>query len=237
MKILALDTALGACSAAVQIDRRVIAFDHQIQQRGHAETLAPMVQRVMREAGLRIPDLDRIAVTVGPGTFTGLRVGLAAARGFSVASDVGLVGVTTLDALAAGAAERLAADDTWRSIVAVIDARRGEVYRRTFRRVANPPGFEATGAAEVVALDQIASQLPEGPGLFVGTGARSAFDQLGDRQADFSCPDVPDQPDARNVAMLGCLGEPPVPGQAPAPLYLRKPDAKLPAARQAATSP
>ncbi|MFL6689772.1 MAG: tRNA (adenosine(37)-N6)-threonylcarbamoyltransferase complex dimerization subunit type 1 TsaB, partial [Alphaproteobacteria bacterium] len=77
MKILAVDTALGACSVAVLSDKQVLSHRYEIMDRGHAEALAPMVQRAMQDAGLSFADLERLAVTTGPGTFTGQRVGLA----------------------------------------------------------------------------------------------------------------------------------------------------------------
>src|SRR5262245_38003735 len=83
MLILALDTALGACAAAVLDTRanKMIAMESQAMKRGHAEALMPLVARVMKESGLPFAALDRVAVTTGPGSFTGLRVGLSAARG------------------------------------------------------------------------------------------------------------------------------------------------------------
>src|SRR5581483_6071346 len=100
MKILAADTALGACSAAIIDDERVLAHRFLPMQRGHAETLAPMVEEAMREAGLSFSALDRLAVTTGPGTFTGQRVGLAFMRGLKLALRKPLAGITTMSAMA-----------------------------------------------------------------------------------------------------------------------------------------
>ena len=88
MKILAFDTALNACSVAIADDGQVLAHTHEKRRRGHAETLLPMIEDEMKKAGITYEDLDLLAVTVGPGTFTGLRIGLAAARGISIASRV-----------------------------------------------------------------------------------------------------------------------------------------------------
>jgi len=124
MKILAVDTALGACSAAVLQDDRSCAHRFVAMERGHAEVLAPMVQEAMAEAGLAFADLDRLAVTTGPGTFTGQRVGLAFMRGLRIALKRPLIGITTLEAMAAAAMTETAA-----SHAAVLhDARRSEVY-------------------------------------------------------------------------------------------------------------
>ena len=100
MKILAVDTALGACSAAVLSDGHVLSQEHELMLRGHAEALAPMVQRVMTAAGISFRALQRVGVTTGPGTFTGQRVGLAFARALGVALKVPVVGTTTLHAMA-----------------------------------------------------------------------------------------------------------------------------------------
>src|SRR5580698_1696827 len=124
MRILAVDTALGACSAAIIEDGKTLAHRFVVMERGHAEAVAPMVEDVMREAALDFPALDRLAVTTGPGTFTGQRVGLAFMRGLRVALKKPLAGITTLDAMAAAAM-----DESKLSRAAVLhDAKRGEVY-------------------------------------------------------------------------------------------------------------
>ncbi len=103
MLILAIDTALDACAAAVldTTTSKVIALESQAMKRGHAEALMPLIARVMKESGVAFDALDRIAVTTGPGSFTGLRVGLSAARGIGLAAGKPVVGVTTLSAYAA----------------------------------------------------------------------------------------------------------------------------------------
>ncbi len=124
MIILGLDTALGACSVALLADGRTLAHDHRDKLRGHAEALAPMVETLMREAGLGFSQLDRIAVTTGPGTFTGQRVGLAFARALRLALNKPAIGVTTLDAMAAEALTKQRVP--W--ALAAADAKRGEIY-------------------------------------------------------------------------------------------------------------
>src|SRR6201996_9053470 len=126
MLILAIDTALEACSACV-LDTsasKVIALESQPMARGHAEALMPLIARVMDEAGIAFTALDRIAVTTGPGSFTGLRVGLSAARGLALAADKPLVGVTTLSAYAAAAVS----DNDTPPVISAIDARHDQVY-------------------------------------------------------------------------------------------------------------
>src|SRR5215475_11489625 len=103
MKLLAVDTALGACSVALLEDGNVLAHVFEPMDRGHAERLAPMVDQAMKHARVDFAALDRLAVTVGPGTFTGQRVGLAFMRGLRLVLKIPLIGVTTLEVMAAAA--------------------------------------------------------------------------------------------------------------------------------------
>src|SRR5262245_54986954 len=126
MLILAIDTALDACAAAVlDTDRNeVIAQESQAMKRGHAEALMPLVSRVMKESGVAFAALDRIASTTGPGSFTGLRVGLSAARGIGLAAGKPVVGITTLTAYAAPHVS----EHGEHPIISAIDARHDHVY-------------------------------------------------------------------------------------------------------------
>src|SRR6476619_4589881 len=130
MRVLAIDTALEACSVAVLDTSRADQRVHESvpMQRGHAEALMPLVARVLERAQIDFAALDRIAVTTGPGSFTGLRVGIAAARGIALATGKPAIGLTTL---AAFAAPFIAADDTLPVVVA-IDARHDHVYLQVF---------------------------------------------------------------------------------------------------------
>src|SRR5246127_3907919 len=129
MRVLAIDTALEACSAAVfDTNRGIAASETRGMARGHAEQLMPLVARVMNKAGLEFADLDRIAVTTGPGSFTGLRVGISAARGIALAAGKPAVWLSTL----AGFAAPLIADDDSMQVVAAIDARHEQVYLQIF---------------------------------------------------------------------------------------------------------
>jgi len=103
VKILAVDTALGACSAALLDGDKILAHSFETMDRGHAERLAPMVEETMKQAGMAFAALERLAVTTGPGTFTGQRVGLAFMRGLRLALKRPLTGLTTLETIAAGA--------------------------------------------------------------------------------------------------------------------------------------
>src|SRR6266446_10403812 len=126
MLILAIDTALDACAAAV-LDtgaNKLIAEESQAMKRGHAEALMPLIARVMKASGVAFAALDRIAVTTGPGSFTGLRVGLSAARGIALAAGKPVVGVTTLTAYAAP----VVSEHGEHPVIAAIDARHDHLY-------------------------------------------------------------------------------------------------------------
>src|ERR1700728_3592982 len=126
MLILAIDTTLDACAACV-LDTdaaRLIAQESQAMKRGHAEALMPLMARVIRQAGIAFAAVDRIAVTTGPGSFTGLRVGLSAARGIGLAANKPVVGVTTLTAYAAPVVSQNAEPP----VISAIDARHDQVY-------------------------------------------------------------------------------------------------------------
>jgi tRNA threonylcarbamoyladenosine biosynthesis protein TsaB len=221
VKILACDTALGALSAAVLDGERVRAHEFTEMVRGHAEALAPMVERVMRDAGLQFRDLERLAVTTGPGTFTGQRVGLAFMRAVSLALKVPLIGMTTLDAMAAEAVSRKPAK--W--AVAVADAKRGEVYIGAMGTGGNAiPEPALMPFAEAISTIEKASHTSGAP-VLAGTAAEAVLASLRERGMEATDSGVR-QPDAVFVAHLAATR--PIPDAPPKPLYLRAPDAKLP---------
>ena len=219
MKILAIDTATAACSAALLGDGVIIAARHVAMLRGHAGALLPMVEEVMAEADVAYDALDLIAATVGPGAFTGLRVGLAAARGLALAGGLPIIGVTTLEALAHAVED----GSGERSVVAVLNARREEVYYQAYDAKLAPLGPPRVGAAEMV-------DLPDGPVLLVGDGAAllpAARD--GNRSDVEIMPGV--LPDAAVVAAIAAARFDPAapPESPPEPLYLRSSGARTPA--------
>ncbi len=230
MRILALDTALGACSVALVEDGTIRARRYQDRTRGHAEVLMDLVSEVEDEAGFCSLDCDRLAVTVGPGTFTGLRVSLAAARGLALATGLALVGVTTLQAIAAGAKVDNIVEGG--QVIALLDAKRGEVYGQIFAGgpevtpITQPLVLTHERAEALVrhALDQNTSG--EGPVVLVGTGASLIAERIG-AAALASVSDAPVQPDAAIIAKLAAMVSDPA-SAPPVPLYLRDPDAKLP---------
>lgn len=205
MIVLALDTCLFACSAAVVRDGELLARRIDPMARGHQERLAPLVQEVMAEAGLGFEALDRIGVTVGPGSFTGLRVGLAFAKGLSAALSIPAVGVGSLEALAQPFSGR---------VLAVLDAKRGQVYLQAFEDGA------ALSAPDALPLEIAAARVAEfAPQVMVGTGA-----PLLAAVRPAARIEPLDHTDPLAVALVAAARAP-VP---PRPLYLRAPDAKLP---------
>lgn len=208
--ILALDTCLTACSAALLDGETVLAARSEAMPRGHQERLAPLVQELMAEAGVGFPALTRIGVTVGPGSFTGLRVGLAFAKGLSSALSIPCVGVGALEALAFGQPG---------FVVAVIDARREQVYVQMFGDGVALMAPDALAAADAAA--RLAELYHGGPATLIGSGAPLLAPALPSASVL-----TPDGPDPVAVARLAQRG--PDPLKPPRPLYLRAPDAKLP---------
>ncbi len=217
MLILAIDTALDACAAAV-LDTgsgKLIAQASQPMKRGHAEALMPLIAVVMKEAGLPFAALDRIAVTTGPGSFTGLRVGLSAARGIALAAEKPVVGLTTLSAYAAP----VVSENGGHPIISAIDARHDQVY---FQAVSGDgsPLVEPKVAPIAEALE--ASRL--GAPYLVGNAAAILAARW---PADALPPVKVDAQAAPDIAWVAWLGAAADPSTAPArPFYLRAPDAK-----------
>ena len=227
MKVLAFDSSAAACSAAVRDgDGGLLAHRFESLARGHAERLMPMLRAVMAEAGLAFAELDLIAVTTGPGSFTGIRVGLAAARGLALASGLPLLGITAFEAVAAAVPP---AERRGELLMVAIDSRRADLFIQSF--AADGCALSAPAA---LAPEALADALPAGALVFAGDGAARARDALGalGRAAILAAADGP--PDAADIARLalarwrpGTLPPPPL------PLYLRAPDAAMPGPRRA----
>lgn len=217
MRLLAVDTALGACSCAIVDDARVLAHRFEVMERGHAERLAPMVDETMRGSSLAFSDLQRLAVTTGPGTFTGQRIGLAFARGLRVALKIPLTGITTLEAMATAAIAETGAEYA----VAIHDAKRNEVYFELLRD--DETIIRATIATFEDALAAISDATHKSKLAFAGTAAEAAAIKYEGEAILTSIR----QPDALWVARIALTRE--GSNEAPKPLYLRPPDAKLPA--------
>lgn len=226
MKILAFDTALNACSVAVADGTTILAQSHEKRRRGHAEALMPMIEAQLQEAGFGYGDLDLIAVTVGPGTFTGLRIGLAAARGIGVAAKKPVIGITTLEALAAAVPFPAT---NGRPVIATADARRGEVYIQAFKRLEQGEIISPLSAPAAIRIEQALATLDTEQAILVGSGAPLLGSMPNFDSGKYSILDLSDDPDAVELVHLAVARGLPADGlPPPAPLYLRAPDAKLP---------
>jgi tRNA threonylcarbamoyl adenosine modification protein YeaZ len=217
MRVLAIDTALEACSAAVlDSDRQaVMASETLIMQRGHAEALMPLIARVMDGAAVEFKELDRIAVTTGPGSFTGLRVGISAARGLALAADKPVIGLTTL---AAFAAPHIAEDDTL-PVVAAIDARHDNVYLQIFG-----PRGRTLVAPRVASLREAVRAAVTDPSRIVGSAAKLIAAAWPKTEPPPTTVDQRGAPDIGWIARLAAAADE---GHgSPRPLYLRAPDAQ-----------
>jgi tRNA threonylcarbamoyladenosine biosynthesis protein TsaB len=217
MRVLAIDTALGACSVAV-LDTSiatVVASESSIMSRGHAEAIMPMIARVMDESGIDFASLDRIAVTTGPGSFTGLRVGISAARGIALATGRPAIGLSTLSGFAA---PHIAEDDT-KSVVAVVDARHDHVYLQVFG-----PGGRTLVPPRIAPLREALRAAMSGTARIVGNAADLLAASWSEAQ---SPPTLVEQRAAPDIGWVARLGAAAMEGHGPPkPLYLRAPDAQ-----------
>jgi tRNA threonylcarbamoyladenosine biosynthesis protein TsaB len=217
MLLLAIDTALDACAAAV-LDTgtsKLIAVESQAMKRGHAEALMPLIGRVMQQASLPFAALDRIAVTTGPGSFTGLRVGLSAARGLALAAGKPAVGLTTLSAYAAP----IVSDSGEDPVISAIDARHDQVYFQVVSGNGSSLVRPRVGKIE----EALAASRFGAPHL-VGNAARILADRW---PKDAAAPVKVDAQPAPDIAWVAWLGAAVSPDTAPArPFYLRAVDAK-----------
>lgn len=204
MRVLVIDTALDACTAAVFEEGRALGLRSEAMARGHSERLGGFVRDAVAEAGGGFEALDRIGVTVGPGSFTGLRVGLAFAQGLGAALGLPVVGVSTLAALARSA------DGGQGTTAAVIDARRGQVYLQLFEA-----GHPAS-APEAVSLEDAIARLTDRSWRITGSGATLVGGEVSTVTA----------PDPAALAALTVALDPA--NHPPRPLYLRAPDATPP---------
>jgi tRNA threonylcarbamoyladenosine biosynthesis protein TsaB len=230
MTILAFDTTFDACSVCVARDGDVLASALERFETGHAERLVPMIDEVMERAGVTFGDLDRIAVTVGPGTFTGTRIGVAAARGLALATGIATIGVSSLAVMAGVVADALAAADAGAGslgasladaeLAIAVDARRGEVYAQLF----DIAGHETKSLPRLLSVEDAALLGGNTPLLIAGSGAAAvaAAAAHNGRVAVACLPRL--LPDATALARIAAGL---VATDAPLlPLYLRAPDAK-----------
>ena len=223
MKVLAVDTSLAACSAAIRIDGVLAARRYTVPGTGHAEILLPMMEQVRSDCGLEYRELDLLAVTVGPGTFTGVRAGIAAIRGIALVTGTPALALGTLHALAAGAvAGGIASPD--QAIFVAVDARRDEVYFQAFGAGAVPVGEPSIGTlADVTAL------IPH-QALVIGSGA-PLLAKIANNERKLRASPGSELPDAGIVAALAeTLARRPEfrVTEAPTPRYVRPPHVRPP---------
>lgn len=232
MRVLGLDTATTGCSAALWEDGIVVARRFEEMETGQTERLNPMIAEVMAESGTAFPALAAVGVTLGPGAFTGLRIGLATARAISLGCRVPAIGVTTFAALARAVP---ASERAGRRLLVAVNGKRRDVFVQCFDSGDRPLG--EAGALDPASLPDA---LPAGPLLIAGDGAPALKRAVGgaaggqdgaDARLRFSSALGP--PDAAHVAALAAAAAQggTSAGKAPLrPVYIRPPDARLPAA-------
>jgi tRNA threonylcarbamoyl adenosine modification protein YeaZ len=217
MRVLAIDTALAACSAAVLDTERggIAASETLAMTRGHAEALMPLIARVMDLANIEFSELDRIAVTTGPGSFTGLRVGIAASRGIALAAGKPAIGLSTLASFAAP----LITEDDSTNVVAAIDARHDQVYLQVFGA-----GGRTLVAPRIATLHDAARAAMTGPARIVGSAAAQVVAAW---PKGVEPPLQVEHRGAPDIGWIARLGAAAADGSGPPkPLYLRAPDAR-----------
>ncbi len=205
--LLAFDTATHAVTVALHDGDDVVAESTVVDALRHGELLAPGIAHVLDQAGVGVRDLTRIAVGVGPGPFTGLRVGIVTARTMAAVLSVPVVGVCTLDVVAAA----VRADG--QPFMVATDARRKEVYWATYDGAGRRLTWPAVDKPQTVAFDGPVAG--HGPVLY---------------RDDFPSPTAPEFPNAGDLARLAAAGDDWI--VAPEPLYLRRPDVAEPMPRK-----
>jgi tRNA threonylcarbamoyladenosine biosynthesis protein TsaB len=216
LRVLAIDTALSACSVCVlQAGAEPLAQETILMDRGHAEALLPMIDRVASQVEGGFASLDRVAVTVGPGSYTGLRIGIAAARAIGLAAGIPVVGVATLSAFLAP----LMAGKGSGVLAAAVDAKHGQIYVQVIAA-----GGRTIIAPSLMAVRDVVRLLGSGPVSVSGSGSPLLAGEAWSHGIETHVAEASLAPDVAWVARLGGLADP---AQAlPKPLYLRGPDAK-----------
>ncbi len=221
MTTLAFDTCFAACSAAATWhtpDGVAGAYRFERLLRGHAERLTPMIGEVMAEAPFDYREIARIVVTTGPGTFTGQRVGIAAARALALATGAPIGTLSSLAVMAYTAAHDIPAEVAGQVLAVAVDARRDEIYFQCFEG----PGWTPLGAPALVAPSDAARRLAGRSAIAVGSGAELVAAAARDRGHVVPARLAELMPDVRHVPDAAVAAGP----ERPRPLYLRPPDAK-----------
>ena len=186
-RIFSIETSTAVLSVALSEDRTVVCERVCTEPRRQAALTAPLVKEVLDAAGLRIKDCDAVCVSEGPGSYTGLRVGVSTAKGLAFGAGIPLLAVGTLDILAEEAVgaghDVIASSDRPSFVIPMIDARRMEVYTAVYNR----EGRRLTEIeAKVIGPDSFAEYLGEGPVLFIGDGALKCKDVISHPNARFA---------------------------------------------------
>lgn len=186
-RLLLIETSTALCSTALAEDGVIVSRRESDVPRAHASMTAVFVQEMLQERGLRAQDCDAVCVGMGPGSYTGLRVGVSTAKGLCFGADLPLVAVGTLDTLVAQAGDEGLMPEGCRRIVPLVDARRMEVYTAVF----TPEGERLTEVEPlVIDAESFAAERAAGPVLFIGDGAEKCAEVLAGPQARFvqCCP-------------------------------------------------
>lgn len=224
MIVLAFDTATSSCAITLWQDGEVLAEAQKMLARGHAEVLVPMIEAVLAEAGLDYADLDVLAVTIGPGAFTGIRIGLATARSLALASGLPLIGVTNFDALVHGLASE---ERHQRNVLVVLETKRTDFYACLYGPDLSP--LAAPKAVDEAGLQEMAGA---GPVLVCGDVQERVMAILQAADLDAVASKKGPHVETAVVAALaaarfklhnesGAVIEPPL------PLYLKPPDVNM----------
>lgn len=223
MNILAFDTAFDACSVAAARGLRsltpVICPLFEPMTTGHAERLMPMIDAALSETKLSVEDLDLIAITIGPGTFTGTRITVAAARALALINDTPIVTLTSLKLMAMNPEARSSGA---RQLAIATDARRGEVYIERFC----PRNLTSLAPPAVLSINEAAVSLGAGPTALAGSGAAAVAEAANDMGIVAHVTAGGPLPDAFDMLFWAMSQKPTATVH---PLYLRPPDAKPPA--------
>ena len=182
-RLILIETSTSLCSAAIAEDGRIICEKISDEPRAHASLTAVFVSEMLKEKGLRVSDCDAVAVSEGPGSYTGLRVGVSTAKGLCFGAGIPLIAIGTLDTLVWQAMDEGLVPEGCKYIVPMIDARRMEVYTGVF----TPDGKQVSPTtAAIVTGESFQDQLAEGTVLFVGDGAEKCEGTINHPNASFA---------------------------------------------------
>lgn len=197
-RIILIETSTALCSTALAENGKIVSYRESSAPKAHASLTAVFIQEMLSECGLEVNDCDGVCVSMGPGSYTGLRVGVSTAKGLCFGSRKPLIAVGTLDTLVAQASEAVASCNNekpacYKYIIPMVDARRMEVYTAVFEASASPnEGEESTGfrqvtdtAPAIIDENSFREYLEQGPCLFIGDGAGKCADVIKHPHAHF----------------------------------------------------